>query len=122
LSRVLYHTQVGWLAVLNDPTMQPYWHRRHELSVEQGCLLWGIRVIVPLKLQGQVLEELHQSLTGIARMKSVARSYVWWPGLDGDIESMAKSCNKCQSCQSTPHCGTTPSLVMANPAFAAYTH
>ena len=52
--------------------------------------------------QGQVLMELHKSHTGIARMKAVARSYVWWPGLDGDLESLVKSCTKCQSCRSTP--------------------
>ena len=102
LSRVLHYTKVGWPAVLTEQTMQPYWSRRNELSVEQGCLLWGIRVIVPVKLQGQVLMELHRSHTGIARMKAVARSYVWWPGLDGDLESLVKSCTKCQSCRSTP--------------------
>ena len=52
LSRVLHYTKVGWPAVLTEQTMQPYWSRRNELSVEQGCLLWGIRVIVPVKFQG----------------------------------------------------------------------
>ena len=35
-------------------------------------------------------------------MKSVAQSYVWWPGIDRDLESLAKSCPKCQSMRSTP--------------------
>ena len=80
--------------------MQPYWNRRHELTIEQGCILWGICVIVPRSLQDQVLRELHQSHPGIVLMKAVARSYVWWPGLDGELETLVKSCNKCQSCQS----------------------
>ncbi|KAL3966435.1 protocadherin Fat 1/2/3 [Sarotherodon galilaeus] len=29
-------------------------------------------------------------------MKSLARSYVWWPGIDCEIENMAKSCTGCQ--------------------------
>ena len=35
-------------------------------------------------------------------MKSLARSYLWWPGLDKDIESMAKSCKSCQSIKHAP--------------------
>ncbi len=29
-------------------------------------------------------------------MKSLARLHVWWPGLDGDIEALCKSCTQCQ--------------------------
>ena len=30
-------------------------------------------------------------------MKSLAQSVFWWPGLDKDIEHLAKSCTACQS-------------------------
>ena len=33
-------------------------------------------------------------------MKSLARSYVWWPGMDAEHESKVKSCRQCQ--QSPP--------------------
>ena len=102
LSRVLHHIRTGWSTSNVDPLMQPYWNRRHELTSEQGCILWGIRVIVPHKFQHQVLEELHQSHSGIVRMKAVARSYIWWPGLDRDLENLVRSCTKCQSGQSMP--------------------
>ena len=35
-------------------------------------------------------------------MKSIARSYFWWPKLDKDIEDLAKSCNDCQSVKQAP--------------------
>ena len=35
-------------------------------------------------------------------MKSLARSYVWWPGIDAAVESMVKQCEKCQQCQKLP--------------------
>ena len=38
-------------------------------------------------------------------MKAVAQSYVWWPGLDRELETLVRSCNKCQSCQSMPAMG-----------------
>lgn len=32
---------------------------------------------------------------GIVRMKGMARSFVFWPGIDADIERVSKSCIKC---------------------------
>ena len=31
----------------------------------------------------------------VSRMKALVRSYVWWPGLDAEIEKEVKGCNKC---------------------------
>ena len=64
--------------------------------------MWGTRVIVPRKLQEKVLQELHEVHFGIARTKAIARSYVWWPKLDNDIESLTKSCSHCQSVRNSP--------------------
>ena len=35
-------------------------------------------------------------------MKSSARSYFWWPGLDKEIENLSKSCLPCQSVRHAP--------------------
>ena len=35
-------------------------------------------------------------------MKSVARSYFWWPGLDKEIEKQAQSCEACRTVKSCP--------------------
>ena len=70
--------------------------------MEEGCLLWGYRVIVPKCLRGKLLQELHKDHPGVIRMKSVARSFMWWPGLDKDIEHLAKSCQSCQAVKRAP--------------------
>ena len=70
--------------------------------LEGDCIMWGIRVIIPKKFQNYVLEELHNKHIGMPRMKSLVRSYVWWPGLDKDIEDLAKSCLACQSHKHAP--------------------
>ena len=82
--------------------LQPYWTRRSELTVECGCLVWGVRAVVPRKLQQQVLKELHDGHPGIVHMKNRARSYVWWPGLDSNVEELVKSCPHCQEAKSAP--------------------
>ena len=49
-----------------------------------------------------ILHQLHESHPGINRMKSLARSYFWWPQLDNDIVRQVRNCHKCQSNRSTP--------------------
>ena len=101
LSKVLMYTKQGWPTQISE-LLKPYWNRRLELTLEDDCIMWGTRVIVPCKLQEKVLQELHEVHFGIARTKAIARSYVWWPKLDNDIESLTKSCSHCQSVRNSP--------------------
>uniref|UniRef100_K7EW48 Gypsy retrotransposon integrase-like protein 1 n=1 Tax=Pelodiscus sinensis TaxID=13735 RepID=K7EW48_PELSI len=80
----------------------PYMSRRMELSTHSGCLLWGMRVIIPKILRQQMLEQLHSGHCGMVRMKEIARSYFWWPGLDSDIEEKARACISCQGVRNEP--------------------
>ncbi|XP_039519644.1 uncharacterized protein K02A2.6-like [Pimephales promelas] len=82
--------------------LKPYLSRKNELSFHSGCLLWGQRVIIPPSLRKPVLQQLHVGHCGIVRMKEIARSYFWWPGLEGDIEGKAKSCPSCQQVRNDP--------------------
>ena len=75
LSKVYTYVISGWPGVV-DPTLVPYKSKRDELTTQQGCILWGTRIIVPPLLQKKVLEELHDTHPGISRMKAWARSYV----------------------------------------------
>ena len=84
LSKVLLYSKTGWPAVVPE-LLKPYWKRRLESSTEDKCLMWGIWVIVPHKLRKVVLQELHQSHSGVVHMKAIAWSYMWWPCLDQEI-------------------------------------
>ena len=41
-------------------------------------------------------------MPGISRMKALARSVVWWPGLDVELDNKVKSCTACQDTSSAP--------------------
>ncbi|KAL5509164.1 hypothetical protein EMCRGX_G004476 [Ephydatia muelleri] len=101
LSKVVTFTRNGWPSIVPE-NLKPYWTRRNELTVEGDCLMWGIRVVVPAKLQEHVLQELNKEHPGASRMKALARSYLWWPGLDKCLEEKAKSCRSCQEVKNNP--------------------
>jgi len=91
--------QEGWPAEDKEDRQDllPFFRRRYELSTEGGCVLWGCRVVVPEKGRKRALNLLHEAHPGMARMKSLARGYMWWPGLDKDTEECVKECHICQS-------------------------
>ena len=76
--------------------LSPYHTRQNELSVHDGCILWGSRVVIPPEGRATMISELHESHPGICRMKALARSYVWWPGMDKQLEAKVKACDVCQ--------------------------
>lgn len=67
----------------------------NECSLENDCLFRGLQVMIPRKLRERVLNELHAAHQGMVKMKSLARSYCYWPGMDKEIETLVRSCNSC---------------------------
>ena len=101
LSQVLQCIQYGWPASCSED-LRPFWSRRTELSVQDGCILWRSRIIIPQPGRERMLQELHDGHPGISRMKSLARSFMWWPKMDQEIEQMVKACSECQIHRSAP--------------------
>ena len=104
LSQVYSYTMRGWPNTAHSipEKVKPYFSKRLQLSVTNGCLLWGLRVIVPPQYLEAILRLLHDGHPGMSRMKSLARSCVWWPSIDDDIESFVKACNNCPETANDP--------------------
>lgn len=76
--------------------------RRNDLSIIKEVIIFQDRIVIPLSLQQAVLDSLHEAHAGINATKMLARSYVYWPGLDTEIERLIKSCEHCLKVENAP--------------------
>ena len=95
LSKVLNFVLRGWPDKSPLEELRPYHLRKEELTIEDNILLWGIRVVLPGILRLTMLNLLYDTHIGVVRMKGLARSRVWWPGIDADIELLCSQCVTC---------------------------
>ncbi|XP_055689215.1 uncharacterized protein K02A2.6-like [Lutzomyia longipalpis] len=75
---------------------------RDALSLIKDVIFYKERLLVPDQFRAKILGQLHQTHPGMARMKALARSYVYWPGIDADIESKVRNCVDCATADRTP--------------------
>lgn len=102
LSNVLDLTLTGWPKFVPNPNLRPFYERKDQLSTDQGCVLWGSRVVMPPKYRRRLLSDLHEGHLGVTRMKALARSFLWWPGLDHEIEAFVAQCTPCETTLNRP--------------------
>ncbi|KAL5489647.1 hypothetical protein EMCRGX_G018764, partial [Ephydatia muelleri] len=100
ISNVIRCTREGWPERIpeiqtKDYSMENFKKISMSLSVAHGCLLNGSRIVIPSSLQPQVLQLLHLGHFGIQRMKQLARTAVYWPGIDKDIMDQCQRCSTC---------------------------
>lgn len=78
-----------------DELVKPYWGLRGEITMADGLLLKGDRLVIPPALRAEILEKLHEGHLGIAKCRERAKASVWWIGLSSQIEDVVNSCHIC---------------------------
>ena len=101
LSVVLKYIREGWPSKVTSD-LQSYFNKLEDLSVQDGCVMWGNRVVIPFSLRDKLLHELHKEHVGSTRMKELARSFFWWPNLDQELEAIVRCCDVCLSTRNAP--------------------
>ena len=101
LAQVMRFAKEGWPHSCED-AVKDFKKLQNFLSTENGCIFYGLRVVIPAVLRKQVLELLHLGHFGMQRMKQLARSAVYWPKIDADIENLCRQCTSCAQFQNKP--------------------
>ena len=73
---ILKHTIMqGWPKNIKQvpPELQPYWTFREELTIEDGLILKGTRIVIPSKQQQAILKQLHDGHLGLNKCKLRAK-------------------------------------------------
>ena len=80
-----------------DKDIENFAHFRDDLSIHDGLVLRGHRLVVPSSLQHKVVSIAHQSRQGIVKTKQCIREKIWFPGIDKLVEDTVKACIPCQA-------------------------
>lgn len=87
----------GWPNNVNNvpQALREFWNVKEDLYVADNLILKGHRVVVPASRRQLVLKAIHQGHLGIEKCKARARSCVYWPSMNKDIEQEVKKCPAC---------------------------
>ncbi|XP_065062450.1 uncharacterized protein K02A2.6-like [Rhopilema esculentum] len=104
ISMVMRFIREGWQPKKNDEGTEMHRFRQVAtlLSICNGCLVHGWRVVIPASMRRNVLGLLHLGHFGMQRMKQLARTAVYWPNIDEDIEAICRHCIPCGQHQNRP--------------------
>ena len=101
LAQVMRFVKEGWPHAFSEE-LKDFKKLENSLSTENGCVFYGLRVIIPSTLRNHSLKLLHLGHFGMQRMKQLARSTVYWPRIDFDIEDLCRKCTSCGQFQNKP--------------------
>lgn len=96
LSEVLQAVKNGKVKKLTGERFTVYKLKATELSIHCGSLMWGSHVVIPTFMGREALALVHAGHRGLVAMKACARSYLWWPGINKEIESCVAKRDTCQ--------------------------
>ena len=68
---------------------------REELTVEDGLILKGTRIVIPDRSHKAILKLIHEGHLGLSKCKLCAKETIYWPGLNDQLEKLVLKCELC---------------------------
>ena len=101
---------VHWLTLNGWPDRQGhvpraarfYWSFRDKLSIDSDLLTKGERVVIPPSCRDSIMVDLHGSHAGINKAMDLARTCLYWPGMEADVTNYIKQCLTCIESSNLP--------------------
>ena len=96
LSKVI---KKGWPNDRNSVNgeVQKYFPFREELTIQNGLIFKGDRIVVPKNARAYLMEKAHSSHIGIQGCLRRARECLYWPNMNSDMKNDIKTCDTCNT-------------------------
>ena len=75
--------------------LTPYFRFHDEMSVYDGLIFKGERLVIPKCMRPEMKAEIHSSHTGINGCLRRARECMFWPGMNIDLKEFISQCETC---------------------------
>ena len=77
--------------------LHTFWNYKEDLSMEDGLITKGTRLLIPSTLRKRILEQIHEGHQGIEKCMLRARESVFSLGISNDIHEIVEKCGICQA-------------------------
>ena len=94
LKHIIQH---GWPKTIKEvpQEIKKYWTFHEELTIEDGLILKGMRIVIPEKMREDILKQIHEGHLGFNKCQMRAKETVYWPGLNDQLENLILNCQLC---------------------------
>jgi len=89
--------QIGWPEEKQElpAVLAPYFSFRDELSVYNGLVFKGEKLLIPEQMRPRMKERVHSSHIGVNGCLRTARECMYWPGMTAELKEYISQCETC---------------------------
>ena len=99
LQKLKHVIQSGWPNLKTDVSheINLYFDVRDELTVQNGLIFKGERVVIPKSLRADMVRRIHSSHIGIEGCLRMARESLYWSGMNSEVKDFILRCETCRT-------------------------
>ena len=96
MQQLIKYISEGWPARQQNviQQLQSYHTFKEEMSVIDGLIFKGERIVIPNALQAKALQAIHRSHTGIQKTLDRSKGCFYWSGISKDITHVCETCEE----------------------------